>query len=322
MMRAMVSPREDFQPLDIQVLVDSIPALIHTARPDGYLDYFNRPWLEYLGVTLDKVAGWNWTNFIHPEDLDGILAAWRESLATGQTFQFETRVRKANGTYRWMFHRKVALRSANGDIVKWYGSSLDIDESKTAEEHLRRKSRELQRKQFYLSEGQRLAHMGSWVLESNGSFSYWSDELFRIFGLESGCRPPNLERYLAIVHPEDRESVDSQIKRMIAERCPCDSTKRVVRPDGEIRYIRCVGIPIVENETLHGSLGTAIDVTEHEELTQELRLRASYLAEAQTLSQTDSFGWKVDTGEVVWSEETYRIFEYDRSHAPTISSVL
>ena len=131
MMPAMASLGQGSERLNAQLLVDSIPALIHTARPDGYLDYFNQPWLEYLGVTLDKVAGWNWTAFIHPEDVEGILTKWRACLATGEIFEYETRVRKANGKYRWMFHRKVPLRDAYGNIVKWYGSSMDIDERKT-----------------------------------------------------------------------------------------------------------------------------------------------------------------------------------------------
>jgi PAS domain S-box-containing protein len=118
-MRDMASPRPGSEPLNIQLLVDSIPALIHTSRPDGYLDYFNKPWLEYLGVTLDKMAGWNWTAFIQPEDLDGIVAKWRACLATGDIFEYEARVRRANGEYRWMFHRKVPLRDADGNIVKW-----------------------------------------------------------------------------------------------------------------------------------------------------------------------------------------------------------
>ena len=68
---------ETTESLNIQLLVDSIPALIHTGRPDGYLDYFNKPWLTYFGVTLDKVVGWNWTAVIHPEDVEGIVAKWR-----------------------------------------------------------------------------------------------------------------------------------------------------------------------------------------------------------------------------------------------------
>jgi PAS domain-containing protein len=72
MMRGVSSPRRESDLMDMQALVDSIPALIHTGRPDGYPDYFNKRWLEYLGVTLDKVTGWNWTAVVHPEDVEGI----------------------------------------------------------------------------------------------------------------------------------------------------------------------------------------------------------------------------------------------------------
>jgi PAS domain S-box-containing protein len=255
--------------LNIQLLVDSIPALIHTGRPDGYLDYFNKPWLEYYGVTLDKVAGWNWTAYVHPEDLEGIVARWRACLATGEIFEYETRVRRANGDYRWMFHRKVPLRDANGNIVKWYGSSLDIDERKTAEEELRRKAEELQRSEFYLAEGQRLAHMGSWAFDPAG-FYYWSPELFRMYGLDPASQPPSFQEYLARVHPQDRESMADLIKGILAEDSPFDTTKRIVRPNGEVRYIRCVGAPVVEKQSLKKYVGSALDVTEHELLTQDL----------------------------------------------------
>jgi len=314
-MPAMASSGQGSERLNAQLLVDSIPALIHTARPDGYLDYFNKPWLEYLGVTLDKVSGWNWTAVVHPEDVEGIVAEWRACLATGEVFEYETRVRSANGEYRWMFHRKVPLRDTNGNIVKWFGSSLDIEDRKRAEEELRRS-------EFYLSEGQRLAHMGSWVLDPAGCFPYWSHELFHIYGFDPAKEGPSFEEYLASIHPQDREFMRSLINRMIAEASGCDVTKRIVRPSGEVRYVRCVGVPIVENGTLKRIIGTAIDVTEHELLTQELRRREAYLTEAQTLSHTGSFGWKPDTGDVVWSDETYRIFEYDRSVKPTIDSVM
>jgi PAS domain S-box-containing protein len=305
----------------LRLVVDTTPALIHTARPDGYLDYFNKPWLEYLGVTLDKVTGWNWTAFVHPEDVEGIVAKWRACLATGEIFEYETRVRRANGEYRWMFHRKVPLRDANGNIVKWYGSSLDIEERKTAEEQIRRNARELQRSEFYLAEGQRLAHMGSWAFDPDG-FYYWSPELFRMHGLDPASKPPGVQEYLDCVHPQDRESMANLIKGILAKASPFDATKRIVRPNGEVRYIRWVGAPVVENQNLKKYVGSALDVTGHELLTQELRRREAYLTEAQRLSHTGSFGWKPDTGEIVWSDETYRIFEYDRSVKPTIDSVM
>jgi PAS domain S-box-containing protein len=319
-MPAMAFPKREPESLNIQLLVDSIPALIHTARPDGYLDYFNKPWLEYLGATLEQVSGWNWRAFIHPEDVDGIVAKWQASLATGLVFEYETRVRRADGEYRWMCHQKVPLRDANGNIVKWYGSSLDIEERKTAEERLRRNAKELQRSQFYLAEGQRLGHMGSWAFDPHG-FYYWSPELFRMHGLDPASKPPSLQEYLDGLHPQDRESMADLIKGILEETSSFDATKRIVRPDGEIRYIRCVGVPVVENQSLKKYVGSAIDVTEHELLTQELRRREAYLTEAQRLSHTGSFGWRPDTGDIVWSDETYRIFEYDRSVKPTINSV-
>src|ERR1700751_2493110 len=320
MMRGMSSPRRESDLMDMQALVDSIPALLPTASPYVYLDYFNKPWLAYLGVTLDKVAGWNWTAYVHPEDVEGIVAKWRTCLATGEVFEYETRVRSANGEYRWMFHRKVPLRDANGNIVKWYGSSLDIEERKTAEEQLRRNARALQRSEFYLAEGQRLGHMGSWAFDPAG-FNYWSPELFRMHGLDPDRKPPPVQEYLDCVHPQDRESVANLIKGLATKASAFDATKRIVRPDGEVRYIRCVGAPVVENETLKKYVGSAIDVTEQELLTQELRRREAYLAEAQRLSHTGSFGWKPDTGEIVWSGESYRIFEYDLSGKPTIDSL-
>ena len=313
----MASSGQGSERLNAQLLVDSIPSLIHTAMPDGYLDYFNKPWLEYLGVTLDQVAGWNWTAFIHPEDLDGIVDKWRACLATGETFEYETRVRRANGEYRWMFHRKVPLRDENGNIVKWYGSSLDIDERKTAEEQLRRNAQELQRSEFYLAEGQRLAHMGSWAFDPDG-FYYWSPELFRMHGLDPASKPPSLQEYLDCVHPQDRESMANLVKGIFAEASPFDATKRIVRPNGEVRYIRCVGAPVVENRILKRYVGSAIDVTEHELLTQDLRRREAYLTDAQRLSHTGSWAWNLRTGTQFWSDEIYRIYGYKPQEvAPT-----
>jgi PAS domain S-box-containing protein len=320
-MRDMAASRPESEPLNIQLLVDSIPALIHTSRPDGYLDYFNKPWLEYLGVTLDQMAGWNWTTFIHPEDLDGIVAKWRASLATGEVFEYEARVRRASGEYRWMYHRKVPLRDADGSIFKWYGSSLDIDERKATEEQLRRNTHALQTSEFYLAEGQRLGHMGSWAFDRDG-FYYWSPELFRMHGLDPASKPPGLQKYLELVHRHDREHMAALINGILANDSSFDTIKRIVRPSGEVRYIRCVGVPVVEYQSVKKYVGSAIDVTEHELLTQELRRREAYLTEAQRLSRTGSFGWKVSSGELFWSDETYRIFEYDRSIKPTLDSLV
>src|SRR5437868_3300645 len=87
----------------LRLVVDTTPALIHTGRPDGYLDYFNRGWLDLIGKSLDQVGGWRWTESIHPDDVDGIVQKWRAALASGEPLEVEARVRRADGTYR-AFH--------------------------------------------------------------------------------------------------------------------------------------------------------------------------------------------------------------------------
>jgi PAS domain S-box-containing protein len=320
-MGASVDGAVQDQTSDLQLLVDSAPSLIHTSRPDGYLDFFNQTWLRYIGCSLEDLQGWKWTGFIHPEDVEGIVEKWRACLASGEPFLYETRVLRADGEYRWMLHHKVALRDGRGLIVKWYGSSIDIEDRKRAEVQLLRSTEELQRSEFYLAEGQRLAHMGSWAFDPDG-FDYWSAELFRMHGLDPAGKPPTVQEYLDFLHPQDRESMANLIQGLAAQALPFDDTKRITRPDGEVRYIRCVGVPVVENESRKKYVGSAIDVTEHELVTQELRRREAYLAEAQRLSRTGSFGWKPDSGELVWSDETYRIFEYDIARRPTIESVV
>src|SRR5580692_11196146 len=104
-------------------IIDSSPALLHTARPDGYLDFFNQTWLDFAGVPLESLLGWGWTSCIHPEDVEALVRNMRESFAKIEPFQETSRVRRADGVYRWMLHQKVPMFGRDGNIIKWYGSS-------------------------------------------------------------------------------------------------------------------------------------------------------------------------------------------------------
>src|SRR4029077_7301502 len=106
--------------------------------------------------------------------------------------------------------------------------------------------------------------------------------------------------------------------RVLVEASGFDTTKRIVRPDGEVRYVRCVGAPLIENQSLKKYVGTAVDVTEQEIATQELRRREAYREQAEALSHTGSFGWTFSTGELIWSEETFRILDYKPTVKPTL----
>ncbi len=445
----MASRGHQFEPLDIQLLVDSIPALIHTGRPDGHLDYFNKPWLEYLGVSLDRVTGWNWTAFIHPEDLDGIVTKWRGSLATGEIFEYETRVRRANGEYRWMFHRKVPSRDEYGNITKWFGSSIDIEDLKRrevglrkADDKVRQNEKELRliietipafvgtalpdgtvdfvsqswldhtglsreewlgwgwtrvthpedlqnavtrwkaamsagesleheqrirladgtyrwflgrnvplrdekgniikwygtlhdiedRKraeesvrssEAYLAEAQRLSHTGSWAWSPDQDIRYWSEECYRVLSFDPQDGLPRFEEFFQRIHPDDQPGFSELMRTAVHEKAEWEADYRIVHPSGAIRNIHVVGHPVLST---YGNLvefvGTVMDVTEHVRLSQELRRREAFLTEAQRVSHTGSFGWNPDSGDVIWSDETYRIFEYDPEIKPTRELVM
>ncbi len=299
------------QEAELQQIVDLAPQLVTVFGPHRERLYANRILLDYLGISLDE---WRQRpdsiEFLHPDDRERVHAHSDRALSSGAPYELEFRVRKSSGNYRWFLTRFSPVRDDKGQIMRWYVAATDIEDRKRAEEAL-------QQSQFYLAEGQRLAHIGSWAFDATG-FSYWSSELFRIYGLDPVGKPPTVDEYLVLVHPEDRAFMKQGIAKMLDDHLAFDFTKRIVRPDGEIRHVRCVGVPVTQEGIFQGFLGTGMDVTEHELLTQELRRREAYLEKAQRLSQTGSFGWRPDSGEIVWSDETYRIFEYDHVVKPTI----
>jgi PAS domain S-box-containing protein len=227
---------------------------------------------------IDTGAAWDsHIPLLHPNDHEETRRVWSNCLRTGHAGEVSFRVRNGQGQYRWFLSRAEPLRGSDGTLLYWIGINIDIEERKQAE--------------FYLAEGQRLAHMGSWAFKAAG-FDYWSSELFQIHGLDPSGKPPTVEEYLALVHPEDREFMKQAIEKISADHREFDFTKRIVRPDGKIRAVRCVGIPVIQGETFQGFVGTWMDVTEQEELAQDLRRSKAHLTNAQTLSHTGSVGMK------------------------------
>jgi formate hydrogenlyase transcriptional activator len=217
-----------------------------------------------------------------------------------------------------VYERLLLNAAANQATIALQESRL-LDEQRRLAEEL---DQEVARSAFYLAEGERLSHIGSWSFKPSGFFEHWSRELFEIYGLDPAGKAPTLAEYLALIHRDDRQFMAQLIEQMVAEHVGCDVKKRIVRPDGEVRHIRCVGIPVVDGEILKEIVGTAMDVTEQEYLTQELHRREAYLTEAQKLSHTGSFGWNPLSGEICWSDETFRIFQLDPSTNPTLDLVL
>ncbi|MBA2735824.1 MAG: PAS domain S-box protein [Pyrinomonadaceae bacterium] len=117
-------------------LSEGIMHQIWTAMPDGKIDYVSRRTLEYFGLTLEQILDEGWRDAVHPDDLPECLAHWKRSLETGEYYEVEFRLRRADGTYRWHLARATAGLDTNGKIVNWFGTNTDIDDKKAAEEKL------------------------------------------------------------------------------------------------------------------------------------------------------------------------------------------
>jgi PAS domain S-box-containing protein len=121
---------------NLRLVVDSIPGLVHTTTAEGELEFVNRQVLDYFGRTLDELKGWATNDFIHPDDLPRVIAAFTSSIETGQPYDVEQRCRRADGAYRWFQVRALPLRDTEDHIIRWYTLFTDIDKRKQAEDRL------------------------------------------------------------------------------------------------------------------------------------------------------------------------------------------
>ncbi len=127
----------------LQVLTDAMPQMVWSTRPDGFHDYYNARWYEFTGVPMGSTDGEGWNGMFHPDDQERAWARWRRSLATGEPYEVEYRLRHHSGVYRWTLGRALPVRDADGKIVRWIGTCTDIDEAKRAAEDNELLSREL-----------------------------------------------------------------------------------------------------------------------------------------------------------------------------------
>ena len=118
-------------------VIDTIPAHVWSTTPDGSVDFFNQRLMESTGRSIEDLLGWGWGSIMHPDDLESYLQDWRAALMVGEPMESELRIRRADGEYRWLLVRTVPLRDERGNIIKWYGTGIEIEDRKRAEEQLR-----------------------------------------------------------------------------------------------------------------------------------------------------------------------------------------
>jgi len=221
-------------------------------------------------------------------------------------FQIEKEYRRKDGSLIWVSNN-VSLVPGTERVPRFIMAlSEDITERKRAEQALRRS-------EAYLAEAQRLAKTGSWAYNPAAEKCiYWSDEMLRIFGLDPQRNLPDREEFLRLIHPEDRDRFNERIEKSRREKSDFVQDYRVVLTDGTVKHIHGIGHPVLdETGNIIEYVGTDVDVTERKRAEEALQRSEAYLAEAQKLTHTGSWVWNVRTDALFWSQEVYRIYDYD-----------
>jgi PAS domain S-box-containing protein len=237
-------------------LVETVPALVWSALADGSRDFHSQRWLEFTGLSSAEAAGDGWTTVFHPEDRAAVVEKWRSAVTRGELFEVEARERSAKGEYRSMLVRAAPLRDARGNIVKWYGSSTDIED--------------LRQSQMYLAEAQRIARTGSFGWRPDTGELIWSEETYRIVDCDPSIKP-NLDLVLDRTHPEDRALVRLSWERASRAGEDLDYERRLLLPDGSVKRVHTIAHAAKDASGKVEYIGAVMDVTAVRQIEAALR---------------------------------------------------
>jgi PAS domain S-box-containing protein len=259
----------------LRLVVNTIPTLVWRAGPDGVPDFLNQPALDYTGLSPDQIET-GWPRAFHPDDKKGMLEKWSAIRESGVRGGLEARLRRFDGKYRWFFFEAEPLRDESGNIMKWYGSSTDIQERKRAEQKLRRS-------EVKLTEAQRLSRTGSFGWNDSTGERYGSREFFRILGYDDP-RSVTMEMVFQRAHPDDRAFVMKTIDRASREGKDVDYEHRLLMPDGSIKYVHVIAHGIKSQASQIEFVGAVMDITATKQAEEKLHNAQAELAHVTRLT--------------------------------------
>src|SRR5882762_1152838 len=299
---------------DIRLVVDTIPTLAWSARPDGSAEFFNQRWLDYTGLSAEQALGSGWQVAIHPDDLPRILETFREALNSVKPYEVEGRFRRFNGEFRWFLFRGSPLRDRSGKVAKWYGTNTDLEERKRAEEALR-KSEARWRSVFENSAiGVALTDLNARYLVTNHVYQtivgYTEEELRAL-------------SFLEVTHEDYREANWALITELLeGKRRQFQIEKKYLRKDGSSIWIsNNVSLVPGTERVPRFMMALSEDITQRKRAEEALRKSEALLHEAERLARTGSWSWDVLSGRVVSSPENARIYGFqpnENSAAPEV----
>jgi PAS domain S-box-containing protein len=253
----------------LRLVIDTIPTLVWRAGVDGVPDFLNQPALDYTGISLAHAAT-DWPRAFHPDDKKGMLVKWAAIRESGMPGGLEARLRRFDGEYRWFLFRAEPLRDESGNIVKWYGSSTDIENRKQTENALRQS-------EAYLAQAQRLSLTGTFAWRIATGENTWSTETFRIFGYDEASAA-TVDMVLARTHPEDRAVVQKAMDSASIDQNDYDHAYRLMMPDGSVKYVHAVARATRDASGGIEFVGAVTDVTATKRAEERLHKAQAELA--------------------------------------------
>jgi len=263
---------------NLRLIVDSIPGLVSLLTPAGEVELVNPQLVEYTGRTLEELRLWGTSDTVHAEDIPGVVQIFARSITSGNPYDFEARLRRFDGVYRWFQVRGLPVRDADGRILRWCSLLTDIDERKRAEDALKRS-------EAFLAEAQRLSLTGSFSWRIDTDEITFSEQLYRIFELDPDA-PVTLEQIGTRVHPEDISLLSDKMDLARKNINDHDYGIRLRMPDGRIKYLRTKSYGIRHKDGRLEHIGAIQDVTEHrlaEEALSKLRSELTHMARVTSL---------------------------------------
>jgi PAS domain S-box-containing protein len=288
---------------DLIRIINTIPTTAWATRPDGYCEFLSDRWLDYAGFTYEEAVGWRWAAAIHPDDAAGLQEHWLGRLATGMPVNTEARMRRYDGVYRWFLFLAQPFRDESGTIVKWYGTNVDIEDRKQADEGLRASERNLN---LIINTIPMLA----WSTDPTGFVEFLNQRWLEFTGLSA--EQASGFGWAVAIHPDDAQGLIDYWQAALASGTEVDVEARMRRFDGQYRWFLFRASPLRdESGNIVKWYGTNVDIEDRKRADEELRRSEAFLAEGQRLSRTGTFAWRPDTSKSVWSEELYRIHEIE-----------
>jgi PAS domain S-box-containing protein len=249
---------------------------------------------------------------VHPQDMPSVEMAIGAA-TRGEGIDLEHRLVMPDGRIKYLHVVGKAESGETGDI-EVIGAVMDITARKLTEIELRRNK-------THLTDAQRLSHTGSVEMEVSTKRIFWSEEAARIYGYSPEPEPtPDL--ILQRSHPDDVNLLKDVLKCAAQGGSDFDWEHRLLMPDGSIKHLHDLAHCLRDEAGNEEVVGAIMDITERRVTEEAIRRSEAYLAEAQRISHTGSFGCKASSGEMFWSEETFRIFGYDRGAKPAVEAIL